>query len=209
MIRTISINISGQVFNINEDAYGKLNSYLNALKNKFSSTDSGDEIIADIENRIAELFAEHLPPRQAIELGDVDKIIEIMGAPEDYVNEDEDDSNSTNNSKSTSYKESKRLFRDTDNKVFGGVASGVGAYFDVDPVYIRLIWILSFLIYGFGFIPYIVLWIVIPEAKTTAEKIQMKGEPVNIDTIEKSIREEFESLKKSFSGKKGDEKKRK
>ena len=196
MIKTININLSGIVFHINEDAYGKLNKYLSSVRSKFRNTEGGDEIIADIESRIAELFNEKLDgKRQVIETLDVDEVVATMGQPEEY--EVEEDEEYTSTRKKTT--NNKRFFRDPDDKILGGVSSGIGSYINVDTVWIRLIWILLFFGYGFGFIIYIILWIIIPEATTTSEKLEMKGEPVNIENIERKIKEEFDGLKDSFS----------
>lgn len=196
MIKTININLSGIVFHINEDAYGKLDKYLSSIRNKFRNTDGGDEIIIDIESRIAELFTEKLDgSRQVIELSDVEDVITTMGQPEDYELEDDEEeySNTRNNTSG------KRLFRDPDNKILGGVSSGMALYFDTDTVWIRLVWIVLLFGFGFGIFIYIILWIVIPEANTTSEKLLMRGEKVNIENIEKKIKEEFEDLKFSFT----------
>ena len=197
MIKTININLSGIVFNINEDAYSILNNYLTSIRSKFKNTEGGDEIIADIESRVAEIFTEKLDEsRQVIELKDVELVIETLGQPEDYDLEEEDTSYSQSYSQRN---KNRKFFRDPDDKMLGGVSSGIGAYVNIDTVWIRLLWIILFFGYGFGFIAYLILWIVIPEAKTTADKLEMRGEPVNIENIEKKIKEEFEDIKDSFT----------
>ncbi len=196
MIKTININLSGIVFNINEDAYNILNNYLTSIRSKFKNTEGGDEIIADIESRVAELFTEKMgEERQVIEIKDVENVIETLGQPEDY------DLHEDDNSSESEYYQTKRkkFFRDPDDKILGGVSSGIGSYVSVDTVWIRLLWIVLFFGYGFGFIFYLILWIIIPEAKTTAEKLEMRGEPVNIENIEKKIKEEFDGIKDSFT----------
>lgn len=196
MIKTININLSGIVFNINEDAYNILNNYLTSIRSKFKNTEGGDEIIADIELRIAELFTDKMgDTRQVIEIKDVASVVETLGQPEEYDLEDESDQSDSE------YYQAKRkkFFRDTDDKILGGVSSGIGAYINVDTVWIRLLWIILFFGYGFGFVFYLILWIIIPEAKTTAEKLEMRGEPVNIENIEKKIKEEFDGIKDSFT----------
>jgi phage shock protein PspC (stress-responsive transcriptional regulator) len=196
MIKTININLSGIVFNINEEAYNVLNNYLTSIRLKFKDTEGGDEIISDIESRIAELFTEIInSSKQAIELKDIETVIITLGQPEDYdIDEEENHSyNQTNN------KKRKKFFRNPDDKILGGVSSGIATYVNIDAVWIRLLWITLFLGYGFGFIFYIILWIIIPEAKTTADKLEMRGEPVNIENIEKKIKEEFEEIRESFT----------
>ncbi|MCB0428664.1 MAG: PspC domain-containing protein, partial [Flavobacteriales bacterium] len=100
-------------------------------------------------------------------------------------------------------RKARRLFRDPDDKVLGGVCSGIGAYFDLDPLWFRLAFAASFLLFGSGFLFYILLWMIVPEASTTAEKLEMKGEKVNISNIEKTIRDEMDNLKKRFQGSDG------
>jgi len=198
MIKTININLSGIVFNINEDAYDILNNYLTSIRSKFKNTEGGDEIIADIESRIAEIFTENMgETRQVIELKDVENIINKLGKPEEYDVLEEEEENYSSNEYYRS--KNKKFFRDPDDKILGGVSSGIAAYVNVETVWIRLLWIILFFGYGFGFLFYLILWIIIPQAKTTAEKLEMKGETVNIENIEKKIKEEFDNIKDSFT----------
>jgi len=196
MNKTININLGGFFFHIDEVAYQKLKRYLESISRSLSDDPQGkNEIIADIEARISELLSEKITDaRQVINEGDIEDIIKIMGQPEDYAEVEED----YNDSSSYSYKRNsasgKKLFRDSDDKFLGGVASGIAHYFDIDTIWIRLGLLALFFGAGFGIILYIILWILLPEAKTTAEKLQMEGEPVNIDNIEKKIREEFTNV---------------
>ncbi len=201
MIKTININLSGIVFIINEDAYDILNNYLTSIRSKFKKTEGGDEIIIDIESRIAELFTEMLNDnRQVIEINDVESVIETLGNPEDYdLDENEEDTSSHSTGANNYSAKRKKFFRDPDDKILGGVSSGIAAYLDIDTVWIRLIWIVLFFGLGFGFLFYIILWIIIPIARTTADKLEMRGEPVNIENIEKKIKEEFDDIKDSFT----------
>jgi phage shock protein PspC (stress-responsive transcriptional regulator) len=195
MNKTININLGGIFFHIDELAYEKLKRYLDAVRRSLSDDPQGrDEILNDIELRIGELLAERIKnERQVINETDIDEITTIMGKPEDYsVDEELFNDEPKYQSKSSS----KKLFRDGDDKFLGGVSSGLSHYFGIaDPLWIRLAWIVL-VVAGFGTgIPiYILLWILIPEAQTTAEKLQMKGEPVNISNIEKKIREELEGV---------------
>ncbi|MFK8058501.1 MAG: PspC domain-containing protein [Polaribacter sp.] len=198
MNKTININLGGFFFHIDEVAYQKLRRYLESISKSLSDDPQGkNEIIADIEARISELLSEKITDaRQVVNEGDIDDIIKIMGQPEDYAEAEEAYSES-----SYSYQRNntsgKKLFRDSDDKFVGGVASGVAHYFDVDPIWIRLGLLALFFGAGFGILLYIILWILLPEAKTTAEKLQMEGEPVNIDNIEKKIRNEFSNVSDS------------
>lgn len=203
MNKTVNINLAGIFFHIDEDAYLKLQRYLEAIKRSFTDSQGRSEIIADIEARIAELFNERIQnDKHVIRIKEVDEVISIMGQPEDYlvddeIFEDEPASNYQHKSKSTS---SKKLFRDTDNSYIGGVASGLGHYLGVDAIWMRLLWVLLALGSGGTFIfIYILFWILVPEALTTAEKLTMTGEPVNISNIEKKIKDGFENVSQNVS----------
>ncbi|WP_456437447.1 PspC domain-containing protein, partial [Psychroserpens sp.] len=204
MNKTVNINLAGIFFHIDEDAYLKLQRYLEAIKRSFTDSQGQSEIISDIENRIAELFSERVQnEKQVIRIKEVDDVITIMGQPEDYLVNDEifeDEPKSSyqrsSNSRSTS---SKKFYRDTDNSYIGGVSSGLAHYFGIDPIWIRLIWIILIFGAGTGVLLYILLWVLVPEAKTTSEKITMTGEPVNISNIEKKIKDGFDSVSQTVS----------
>ena len=199
MNKTININLGGYFFHIDETAYKKLKRYLDAIAKSLSDDPEGkNEIIADIEARICELLSEKITEtRQVVNELDIHNIIKIMGEPEDYSDHDEnfqETKSKSNNGKSNS----KKLFRDRENRFISGVSSGIAHYLDLDVVWIRIAFILLTVFSGMGLIAYIVFWIVTPEAKTTAEKLQMEGERVTIDNIEKKIREEFSSIKETI-----------
>jgi phage shock protein PspC (stress-responsive transcriptional regulator) len=200
MNKTININLGGFFFHIDETAYQKLRRYLESISKSLSDDPQGkNEIIADIEARISELLSEKITDaRQVVNESDIDDIIKIMGQPEDYA-EAEESYNESSYSYSRNNTSGKKLFRDGDDKFLGGVASGIGHYFDIDTIWIRLGLLALFFGAGFGFLIYIILWILLPEAKTTAEKLQMEGEPVNIDNIEKKIRKEFHNVSENVS----------
>ncbi len=265
MKKNISINISGIIFHIEEDAFDKLKAYLDGINRYFSTFDDNLEIIADIESRIAEIFLAKLSEdKQVITLADVESLIATMGTISDFQaaedqtkDEDQQSKYEYSEEQSTSTGKNKRLyrdenrkivggvcagvahyfnidalwirllfvlllfgsggtillvyfimwavvpgndqlpedkklkkmFRDSESKVLGGVASGVANYFGVDVVIIRLIFVLTTFIGGSGLIAYIVLWIILPEAKTFSDKVQMKGEPVTLSNIESNIKE--------------------
>jgi phage shock protein PspC (stress-responsive transcriptional regulator) len=196
MNKTININLGGFFFHIDEEAYQKLRRYLASISKSLSEDPQGkNEIIADIEARISELLSEKITDaRQVVNEGDIEDIIVIMGQPEDYAEAEEaysDASYSYTRNKASG----KKLFRDGDDKFLGGVASGIAHYFNIDTIWVRLLFLITTLGgVGLGILVYIILWILLPEAKTTAEKLQMEGEPVNIDNIEKKIREEFTNV---------------
>ncbi|MDD7887499.1 PspC domain-containing protein [Flavivirga sp. 57AJ16] len=195
MNKTVNINLAGIFFHIDEDAYLKLQRYLEAIKRSFTDSQGRTEIISDIEARIAELFNDRVQNnKEVIRIKEVDEVISIMGQPEDYLVDDEifEDEPQTSYKRKTS--PSKKLFRDTDNSYVGGVSSGLAHYFGIDAIWIRLAWIILIFGAGTGFLLYILLWVLVPEAKTTAEKIMMTGEPVTISNIEKKIKDGFENV---------------
>lgn len=204
MKKTFSININGELFNIDEDAFEKLSDYLKTLKKHFKDTEGGEDIVNDIEARIAEILKSRLKDvLQIVTLGDVNFCIETLGQPFEM---DEENDKSTYTKGKRNYSK-KRVFRDPDNQIIAGVASGLAAYINIDPVIVRIIFILSILIGGVGLIVYLTLWILTPLATTTAEKIEMSGENVDIQSIEKKVREELERLKikiQDFSNEAGD-----
>ncbi len=199
MKKTITMNLSGIIFHIEEDAYEKLSKYLATIKSYFNNSDGKDEIMNDIESRIAEMLSEKVNKnKQAVVMTDVENIIATMGKPEDFAPEGAESTNSnysTENSTTTSTKR-RRVFRDPDNKILSGVCSGIGNYFDFDPLWLRAAFAISFFVFGSGFLLYVILWIIMPEAKTTAEKLEMRGEKVDINNIGKAVNDEFEHLKK-------------
>ncbi|HKL35457.1 MAG TPA: PspC domain-containing protein [Salegentibacter sp.] len=195
MNKTVNINLAGIFFHIDEDAYAKLQHYLDAIKRSFTNTQGKEEIIADIEARIAELFNEKKKEdRQVIGMKEVEEVIAIMGQPEDYMVDEEifeDEPVYTKTTKSSG----KQLFRDTEHSYVGGVSSGLGHYLGIDFIWVRLLWILLTIFSSGAFILiYIALWIFVPEAKTTADKLAMRGEEVTISNIEKKIREGFDNV---------------
>lgn len=194
MNKTVNINLANILFHIDEKAFIKLQRYLEAIKRSFAGTTGSDEIIADIEARIAELFQDRLESeRQVITLKEVDEVITIMGQPEDYM-VDEDMFEDSPPSSTEYRKRGRKLYRDTESKYIGGVCSGLGYYFGIDPLWIRLFFIFFALFTGFGFIAYILLWILVPEAATTSQKLDMKGEPVNISNIERTVKEGIDDV---------------
>ena len=193
MNKTINVNLANTFFHIDETAYEVLKSYLKKLEKAFQKTQGKEEILRDIEVRIAELFQERKQSKeQVISIEDVESVIETLGQPEDFITDTEED---FKESLKENRNPNRKLYRDPDDKYIGGVASGLGYFFGIDTSWIRILW-LVFSLFSAGtlILIYLVLWMVIPEAKTTAEKLKMKGEPINISTIEKKIKEEFEEV---------------
>ena len=211
MQRIIQINIAGRVLPIEEDAYVILKEYINSLQRQFKDED-GKEIIEDIENRIAELFAIRLQGGvPAIDRSDVQKVIDTLGAASDlHDGPTGAGSNSSQSSRQSSYSQSQqrnysgpypythdRVLRDPYDKVIGGVCSGIAHYFDIDPVIIRLIMVVLFLVFGVGFLAYLIAWAVIPAAKSREELFNMNnGNPMTFLDITRNMHDELEDLKK-------------
>ncbi len=272
MKKNISINISGIIFHIEEDAYERLRDYLGSINQYFSSFDDSLEIIADIESRIAEIFLAKLNEnKQVINKEDVEELVTTMGSIKDFqAVEDQtvEEDNTYSDEGESQWKDtsSKRLYRDEKRKILGGVCAGIAHYFKIDPLWVRLIFLVLFfgsygsilLIYiimwivvpknidlsddkkikkmyrnpedkvlggvaggiakyfgvdvavirllfvisiflgGTGLIAYVILWIILPEARTITDKVQMQGEPVTLSNIESNI-------KKSLKVKDGEE----
>jgi phage shock protein PspC (stress-responsive transcriptional regulator) len=197
MNKTVNINLGGMFFHIDEDAYQKLSRYFDAIKRSLSDSNGQDEIIKDIEMRIAELVSEkHTSEKQVINLKELDEIIAVMGQPEDYRIDPDGDETQKNNFNTTN-RAHKKLYRDKDKGSIAGVCTGLGHYFGIDSVWIKILFLILAST-SFGIIAYIILWIVMPEAVTTSEKLEMTGEPITISNIEKKVREEFENVSDKF-----------
>ncbi|MDR3272925.1 MAG: PspC domain-containing protein [Flavobacteriaceae bacterium] len=212
MNKSISINLGGLSFFIEEDAFLKLQKYLNDVKTSLNNEgDDADEIIKDVEMRIAELFKEWLGNfRQVIDVKDVDKMIEIMGTPEQYQSDEQED-NEENSAAKSAFDGSRRfyqrqLFRDPNDKILGGVCSGVSHFFGIESTWGRLTLFLLWALFAWLFdgvapflvVAYIICWIIMPIASTTSDKLKMKGKPVNFSSIKDYVSKEDIS---EYSGK--------
>lgn len=185
MKKTISITLNGMVFNIEEDAYDRLNSYLDALKRHFGATDYGKEVVADIESRIGEQFAGKIKDRktEVVTLAEIEEVIKTMGTVEDL--SDESKKSEPDQTKPAR----RRLYRNPDDQIIAGVSSGIASYFNIDPLIIRILFAVSALVGGYGILLYIIMWIILPEAQTGAEKLEMRGNAVTIANLEESHKE--------------------
>jgi len=204
MKKTFTINISGSIFHIDDDAFEKLQKYLHMLNKHFGPAIEGQEILQDIEARIAELFLEKTGNKvEVITDFMVDEVIARMGKPEDFMEAGEEESEKAATETASPEEEPKirrRLYRDGDNRVLGGVCSGMGAYFNIDMVMMRVIFFLLFFLIGpFNLLLYFILWIVVPKAKTTAQRLEMRGKEATISNIEKSIKEEVNEVGESYN----------
>lgn len=197
MNKTIIINISGTIFHIEEEAYEKLKVYMTDVKNYFSKSEDSFEIISDIENRIAELFLEIIraEEKEVIITKDVEKVIRTMGQPEQFEKEMTDEDIFV---EEPSLIIKKRLYRNSEDKIAGGVCSGIAAYFNIDPIWVRLLLIISIFIFGTGVLLYIILWMIMPEANTRTEKLAMRGESPTLESIRRSVEQEINGIRRNF-----------
>jgi phage shock protein PspC (stress-responsive transcriptional regulator) len=204
MKTTITINLGGIVFHIDDDAFEMLHTYLIAVEKQFVNEDERKEVMSDIESRLSELFKEELGERRDVIMKvDVSKVIKIMGEPEDFKDEEAEKETKTGSGwesrrQKMNSKTTKRLYRDPDNRILGGVCGGLGSYFNTDPLLFRIIFIVLLFAGSVGFWIYIILWIAIPEASTTAQKLEMRGEAITLENIKKAVRDEFENVKKNM-----------
>lgn len=188
MDKIITINLGGYAIKMEEDAYEALKPYIRQIEEAFSSTENGKEIINDIEARIAEMLMERTQGKVAATIEDVDFVKRTMGNPGEFEESEQD-----NNAKQSSHTQEfvrKRLYRDTDNKILGGVCSGISSYFNIDSSIVRLVWIILFFFFGTGLLIYLILWVIVPEAVTTAQKLEMKGEAPTLDNIINKVKTE-------------------
>ncbi|MXV14356.1 PspC domain-containing protein [Hufsiella ginkgonis] len=187
MNKTIIINMNGIIFHIEEDAYDSLKNYMAAIKRHFAYTADSEEIVTDIESRIAEMFSELLEAekKQVVVLKDVESIVAQMGSVSDF--ESAEDSPAQ---EEIYVKPSRKLFKDPDHRLIGGVCSGIAHYFGIDVKWVRLIFLLLLLPGGSGMLIYIIFAIVMPKANTRAERMEMKGEPVTLHNFKKNFDEE-------------------
>lgn len=196
MNKTVNINLAGIFFHVDEDAYKVLRNYLDTIKMSFKNTEGSLEIIADIEARIAELFSELLQSKaEVISLKEVEEVIAIMGQPEDYLDEEALNEEQPSFDSQSNTNINKKLYRDISDRYISGVCSGIGHYIGLDSLWVRLIFILLLFVSAGTIVPiYIILWVLVPEAITTADKLRMTGQPINVSNIEKKIKDGFSSV---------------
>lgn len=182
------INLGGIPLAVDMDAAQRLQDYLYELDDYFGKSEYADEIIQDIELRLAELIEESMGNRKVANMADVEKSIKIMGRPEQFEQSDHDEPRGSfkRDHEGTTYR--RKLYRDPENKVIAGVCSGVAAYFDInDPIWIRLVFVFLFITGGAGVLLYVILWIIMPKARTSIDRLRMKGEPIDLENIERMM----------------------
>lgn len=189
MKRTLTVNLNNIVFHIDDDAYDMLQTYLHDISDHFREEDERKEIMNDVEARIAELFSEKLQKnKNVINLEDVQEVIEIMGNPSQYTDAEEEAPTAEKQEKKTSTGRARRFYRDPENAILGGVAGGLAAYFNIDVTIIRILLVVMVFV-GVGFVipVYIVMWIVAPAAVTAAQRLEMQGEDVTVESIKTEL----------------------
>ncbi len=195
MNKVFNINLGGYPFTIDEDAYAHLSNYLTSIHNHFRDSEGYEEITADIEARMAELFQDQLSGRPIVTSKDIQNAIAIMGTPEDFGAEPLDEEPIFEEKTKRKYKTGKRLFRNPDDEVVGGVCSGLAAYFGIeDPVWLRIAWIVFTISGGLGIPAYIIMWVIVPKAETAGDRLSMRGQKINVSNIGKIVEEEMDSF---------------
>ena len=201
MKKTLTVNLGGTVFHIDEDAYQLLDKYLANLRIHFRKEEGSEEIMNDFEMRISELFNERVRlGYEVITIEHVEEVIKRMGKPEELF-EGEEEKESTEEARTQAFQEEeiprgpKKLMRDPDNRVLGGVAGGIAAYMGWDVTAVRLAMIiLLFIPYAPIIILYLILWLVMPLARTAADKLMMRGQSVTLENIGKTVTDGFEKV---------------
>lgn len=197
MNKTLNINLGGYPFVIDEDAYDTANHYLHTLSRHFGTGEGAEEIMHDIESRMGELINKKKGARTIVNKLDILDAIAVLGTPEELkdINFSEDLGKARKANTSFQLKTGKRLFRDTNDKIIGGVCSGLSAYFGIqDVVWMRIAFVLFTVLGGSGVLVYLVLWAVIPSAKTVSDRLEMMGEPTNVNNIARVVKEELEQF---------------
>lgn len=200
MKKTLTVNLGGTVFHIDEDAYQLLDKYLSNLRIHFKKEEGSEEIMNDFEMRISELFTERVRlGYEVITIVEVEDVITRMGRPEELFEDEPTGDKHHHSEHSGKQTVQKRFFRNSDDKMIGGVAGGFASYMGWDPTAIRIALFILLFFYGVMIPIYIVLWIIVPEAKTAAEKLQMRGESVTVENIGKTVTDGFEKVSENVN----------
>ncbi len=187
MKQTFTVNLNGIVFHIDEDACRLLQDYLQKVEQKLGNTDDTQDVLSDIEARIGELFTDmlHRGGVQVVNETMVHQVMEQLGSPEAFVDDEELEMRDAGHEVR---RVTKRFYRDEEDELLGGVCSGLGAYFGIDAVWIRLLFVFFMLVYGTGFFLYLLLWIIVPAARTAAQRLEMRGIEPSVSNIEQEVR---------------------
>lgn len=196
MKKVINITLSGKIFSIEEDAYQKLSGYLSDIASYYQKKPEMSEVVDDIESAIRDHFIDKMSAHHAevLTIDDVSHMIETMGTVHEF--ETESKESEINSSHDQENQAVKRLYRDPKNMILGGVCSGLGHYFQLDPIVFRIAFVLATIFGGWGILVYIIFWLVTPEAKTIQQKLEMEGNPVTLEHIQENVKTAAEQLKK-------------
>jgi len=195
MKKALHISLGQTLFALEDDAYEKLNHYLEGIRTHFANTVGADEILADIESRIAEQFLE--TKKAILGIIDVDAVIASMGAVSDFGEESAKEKSSSGHEHS-SKSHFKKLYRHPDDVLLGGVASGLASYLNLPTLWVRIAFIVFIVTTGFGILIYIMLWIIVPKARTPSQKLEMAGNKITLETISESVKKKIEEVKKTI-----------
>ena len=186
MKKTVSAAIGSTNFIIDEDAYSRLDSYLKAFRSRLQGGADNQEVMADLENRIAELLSASLNgERRVVDIRLIDDVIARIGMPDGSTFTSASPGGESSSSSVFTDPAVHKLFRDPDHRSIGGVCSGLAAYFNIDVTLVRIIFLLLLLVIGGGLWIYLVLWIIVPKAKTPTEKCQLRGLEPTYDNLSK------------------------
>lgn len=203
MNKILHINVGAHPFSIDEQAFEKLDLYLISLKKHFEKSEGCDEIMQDIESRLAELFQERMAGRSIVNLEMVDQAIAIMGSPEafgaQWSESDQKEESFNKSSRDWGIHTGKRFYRDPQDRKIAGVCSGLAHYFGIEEtLWVRLAFGIGIFMGGFAIPVYIILWVITPEAIMPSERLAMKGEPINVQNIAKKVEEELDRISDNF-----------
>ncbi|MCS6978831.1 MAG: PspC domain-containing protein [Flavobacteriales bacterium] len=185
MKKNIQASVGKVSFTFEEDAYESLSRYLHSIENHFSRIRGGQDVVEDIERRVAELLGQRLKAGEVVTLSDAQAVMDILGEVEEITGQGEE-------AKAPLQVMRKRLYRDTERRVLGGVCAGLGAFLGLNPLWLRLGWLVLFFFFGTGLLLYLIFWIVVPAAVTPAEKLEMQGKPVDLRNLSASLGREME-----------------
>ena len=186
MKKVVTVGIGDRSFVIDEDAYQKLERYLAKFRQKTGEGSEAADIMDDLEQRIAELFYDELSKSvEVVNISVVNRVIAQLGMPDGTAADDSADFANDSASAGLNQTVVKRLYRDPDNRIIGGVCSGLSYYVNIDMVLIRVIFAISLFLGGLGFWAYIIFWIIAPQAMTASQKCEMRGLPVTAENLRK------------------------
>lgn len=189
MNKTIAIELGGFRFHLQPEAFELLEDYLTAIEQALHQDPSADEILQDVEGRIAELLQERLAGvREVVNKEDIEWVMRAIGAPSDFEQEESEPGPGARPQRGI-----RRLYRDRQDALLAGVASGLGAYFGLDPVWVRGGFIFALIAGGFAIPLYLILWLIVPAAETRAERLTMQGRPVNFENLRRTVGKEVNS----------------